>query len=118
VECRLPAVFTFDTALHQPRYTPFLTYLAGLRKNINKIDVETVLKPEEVSQVTKLLGLSQPKPRLKKGVKIDSALPASERIKLILSGGIKEKGSNIIEKPPDPSASDFVRFLEEKKITP
>jgi len=57
------------------------------------------------------LSISQPKPRLKKTATIDSKLSAHERMKLLMSGGVQQKGSKTIEKPPIDAAKEIIQFL-------
>jgi len=116
VECPTPALLTVDDKLNDPRYPSLPTYIAGLRKKIIKVEATELMKPQEASPATKILTVTQPKPRLKKGFSIGSSLSASERIKLILSGGVKEKGMKMLEEKPELSALEVVRFLQSNKI--
>ena len=58
-----------------------------------------------------VVGISQPKPRLKKTASIDSKLSAHERMKLLMSGGTQQKGSKTIEKAPPQAVAELVQFL-------
>ena len=60
--------------------------------------------------------ISQPKPRLKKTATIDSSLPPHERMKLIASGGVQDKRSSTVKKPPADAAAEIVKFLLEHGI--
>lgn len=117
VECPLPAVFTADESLAQPRYASLPTYIAGARKEIVELDAKWLgLELGNLKPTTQVQSISQPKPRLKKGFTIDSSLSVSDRLKSIMSGGIKEKKSELIEEPPEAAASKIIRFLTENKI--
>lgn len=112
LECSLPAVFTVETVLRKPIYPPLKTILAGLKKDIIKVDAKSLgidtcnLEPAVVT-----LSVTQPKPRLKKTATIDSKLSAHERMKLLMSGGVQHKGSKTVEKPPQAAAAEIVQFL-------
>lgn len=119
IHSRLPAVFTVDASLGRVRSIPLKTVLAGLKKKIVKSDIASLgLVAEDIKPVIDFLGISQPKPRLKKATVPDSHLPASERIKALLSGGISQKGTKMIEKPSEVAAAEMVCFLLDNGIVP
>jgi electron transfer flavoprotein beta subunit len=112
LECQLPAVFTIETVLRKPVYPRLKTILAGLKKNITMVDAKSLgidMKRIEPSMAS--VGISQPKPRLKKTATIDSKLSAQERMKLLMSGGMQQKGSKTVEKPPQAAAAELIQFL-------
>lgn len=112
LECVLPAVFTVETVLRKPIYPPLRTILAGLKKEIIKVDAKSLgIDAASLEPAVVTLGISQPKPRLKKTATIDSKLSPAERIKLITSGGIQQKGSKTVEKPPQAAAAEIIQFL-------
>ena len=112
VETPLPAVLTVDTVLTKPIYPRLRTILRGLRKNIVRHECpasdlhQGALQPAFSPPV-----ISQPKPRLKKTATIDSSLSPHERMKLIASGGVQDKGSKTVNKPPREAAAEIVQFL-------
>jgi len=123
VETPLPAVLAVDTVLTKPIYPKLQTILQGLKKEIATLDANALgidvshIDPGFSSPV-----LSQPKPRLKKTATLDSgpspALPpafklplAADRIKLIASGGVQDKGSKTVKKQPREAAAEIVEFL-------
>jgi len=117
VECPLPAVFTADESLAQPRYASLPTCIAGTKKEIAELDAKWLgLELGNLKPTTQVQSISQPKPRLKKGFSIDSSLSASDRLKSIMSGGIKEKKSATIEQPPEAAAGEIIRFLTQNRI--
>jgi len=117
VESSLPAVFTVETVLCKPVYPPLRTILAGLKKEITKLDAKTIgIDARNIPPTVSPLGISQPKPRLKKTATIDSSLSPAERMKLIISGGVQQKSSKTIEKQPDAAAAEIIRFLIDNGI--
>lgn len=48
---------------------------------------------------------------------IDSSLPARERIKLMMSGGVHNKESNIIGGSPQGIANRLVNYLIDNNVT-
>jgi electron transfer flavoprotein beta subunit len=116
VECPLPALLAVDKRLNKPRYVSIKRTKTKLR-NYSKLDSSSIESgPENIKPMTRCLAISQPKPRLKKGFTIDSNLPASERMKLILSGGLEKKEEKIINKPPEKSASQLLEFLFNNRV--
>jgi len=112
LECQLPAVFTVESALRSPVYPSLKTILAGLKKNITKVDAESLgIDVRSIEPAMAVVGISQPKPRLKKTSTIDSKLSAHERMKLLMSGGAQQKGSKTVEKPSQAAAADIIQFL-------
>jgi len=112
LECQLPAVFTVESALRSPVYPSLKTILAGLKKNITKVDAKSLgIDVKSIEPATAVVGISQPKPRLKKTATIDNKLSAHERMKLLMSGGAQQKGSKTVEKPPQAAAADIIQFL-------
>ena len=112
LECQLPAVFTVESVLRKPVYPPLKTILAGLKKSVTKIDAKSLgIDPRSIEPATAVVGISQPKPRLKKTATIDSKLSAHERMKLLMSGGTQQKGSKTIEKAPQQAVTELIQFL-------
>ncbi len=112
LECSLPAVFTVETVLRKPVYAPLKTILAGLKKEVKKVDAKALgIDARSIEPAVATLSISQPKPRLKKTATIDSKLSAHERMKLLMSGGVQQKGSKTIEKPPIDAAKEIIQFL-------
>ena len=118
VEISLPAVMGVDPNLNKPMYLSRRRLEAAARKPIIKQDAASLsIEPQDIKSMTTYLEFSQPKPRLKKGFTIDSSLPASERIGLILSGGgSKREKMRIMEKSPEESALALFNFLSEKDL--
>jgi electron transfer flavoprotein beta subunit len=112
LECQLPAVFAIETMLRKPVYPQLKTILAGLKKNITRIDAISLgIDMGSIEPAMAVVGISQPKPRLKKTATIDSRLSAHERMKLLMSGGMQQKGSKTIEKNPEAAAAELIQFL-------
>ena len=59
---------------------------------------------------------SFPRPRQKKGLTIDSSLPAEERIKAMMAGGVSQRESHIIEGSPQIIGDRLAKYLESQKI--
>ncbi|TET86619.1 MAG: electron transfer flavoprotein beta subunit/FixA family protein [Dehalococcoidia bacterium] len=117
VESPLPAVFTVDSVLTKPIYPPLRTILAGLKKKITRLDAKAAgIDVKDIERTVAPLGISQPKPRLKKTATIDSSLSPAERMKLIISGGVQQKGSKTIEKLPETAAAEIIQFLIDNDI--
>jgi electron transfer flavoprotein beta subunit len=93
IRCPLPAVFMVDRDLNEPRYASLPTFLSGLKKDIILLDPFALdINFRTYKPTVKLIELSPPKPRTKRGssLKIASLSP-QERLKAIMTGVMKEK---------------------------
>ena len=114
-EILLPALLAVELDLNEPRYASLPSLMVSLRQNIKEFNLEALnLSSEEVGlkgSKTKLVTLSTPKPRPKKTFTPDSSLSAQERMKLIISGGITEKKTDLIEGSPKELGYKFIEFI-------
>lgn len=116
LKCPTPAVLAVEKGLNEPRYVSLGKQRSTLQIEIRRVGAsELALEPADMEPMTKRLALSQVRPRLKKGFIIDSSLPASERVALILSGGFK-KTEKIVEKKPPDLARELMDFLVKNRI--
>jgi len=112
IETPCPAVLTIDSVLGKPIYPRLRTILAGLKKDIATVDAKSLgIDLNNIDKVSEIGEITQQKPRLKKTASIDTSLSASERMKLIISGGVSDKSTKVIVKPAPESASEIVQFL-------
>jgi len=122
VEVILPAVLAIEVDLNEPRYASLPSLMTGLRKDIKEVDLKALgLSYEEVGPKgakTRTVTLSLPKPRPKKVFTPDSHLSAEERLRLIMSGGVTQKQSDLLEGDPGNIASNVVKFLGQQKLLP
>jgi electron transfer flavoprotein beta subunit len=120
VEVSVPCLLTVDPLLDQPRYPSVGSIRMAQRREIEQYDrASLVLSLEEVGSAgskTHIRKLSVNKPRPKRLFTPDSSLPAAERIRLIMSGGMTEKKDNLLEGNPAELASELVQFLRQVKI--
>lgn len=120
IEVFLPALFTVELDLNEPRYASLPSLMAGLRKDIMEYSREALgLSYGEVGSEgsrTRTTALSLPKPRPKKIFTPDSHLSAEERLRLVISGGITQKQSDVLEGDLGKISSTVVQFLSEKKF--
>ncbi|MBN1176245.1 MAG: electron transfer flavoprotein subunit beta/FixA family protein [Dehalococcoidales bacterium] len=122
IEVSLPVLFTVELDLNEPRYASLPSLMAGLRKDITECNREKLgLSYGEVGSEgarTRTTGLSNPKPRPKKIFTPDSRLSAEERLRLVISGGVTQKQSDVLEGDPGKIAKTVVQFLSEKQFLP
>jgi electron transfer flavoprotein beta subunit len=117
VRCSLPALFTVDTALNPPRYPTYPQHRKAWKMEIIRWSVSDLGLEEPLEPRVKILGLSPPRPRPKKIFTPDSNLPAMERMKLLMSGGITtKKSSETVEESPESAASKVIDFLHNEEI--
>jgi electron transfer flavoprotein beta subunit len=117
MEILLPAVFTVELDINEPRYASLPSLMAGLRKEIIECGRETLgLSLSEADSRTETVAFSLPKPRPKKIFTPDSQLSAEERLRLVISGGVTQKQSDVLEGSASSIAKTVVQFLNEKKF--
>jgi len=122
VEVGVPCLLTVDALLDKPRYPSVHSIRAAQRRKIEQYDRASLgLSLEEVGSAgskTHAIKLSVSKPRPKRLFTPDSSLPAAERIRLIMSGGMTEKKENRLEGNPAGLASELIQFLRQEKTLP
>jgi electron transfer flavoprotein beta subunit len=122
MEVALPALLTVEADLNEPRYASLPSLMAGLRAPVKEYDLKTLgLSYEETGAQgvkTRTVALSTPKPRPKKVFTPASNLSAEERLRLIISGGVTQKQSDVLEGDPAGIASIVVQFLQAKNFVP
>ena len=121
MEVTLPALLSVEVDLNEPRYAGLPSLMAGLRKDIREYNLKSLgLSYDEACQgiKTRTITHSAPKPRPKKVFTPDSSLSAEERLRLIISGGVEQKHSDVLEGDPENIASTVVQFLKQKNFIP
>jgi len=117
VYCPLPALFTVDPALNHPRYPTFPQRRRARRMEITCWTGEDLDLVSPAKAFIDVRSLTPPRPRPKKIITPSSNLPAMERIRLLMSGGISDKkSSEIIEDSAEVAASRIIDFLYQEKI--
>lgn len=103
VECSLPAVFTTDEELNQPRYISILKTLMVNGQEITRFDAKSLgMESGDIKPKVEILSYSSPKPRLKKGGVAargpSASLSAHERMKMLMkgSGGSKKQVTKLL----------------------
>lgn len=116
----LPALLTVEVELDELRYASLPSLMASLKEDIKEYDLRALgLSYEEVGSKgskTRVVSLSLPKPRPKKLFTPDSSLPAAERMRLVMSGGVTEKRKDLFEGSPKELSSKLVEFLKQTNI--
>ena len=120
VECSLPAVFTVERGLNEPRYPALEDLLEANEKEIecwNPRALEIV--PDRMQCRTRVVKVTPPKPRTKKIAAPASSMSAQDRIQMLMGGGAgrkKKEDTKVVELPPRQAAEKAVEFLVEKKL--
>jgi electron transfer flavoprotein beta subunit len=115
IRCPLPAVVTIDPGMNNPRYASLPLYMEALTLAIEQRDTSAVSLKRGKPKL-EITALALPRPRLKKGITIDSSLPPKERIKLLMTGGVSYKEGNIIEGSPEEIADRLVSYFMSNNI--
>jgi electron transfer flavoprotein alpha/beta subunit len=117
MEIQLPAVFAVELDLNEPRYASLPSLIDGLRQDIIECGRENLgLSHGEADSRTETTTFSLPKPRPKKIFTPDSQLSAEERLRLVISGGVTQKQSDVLEGNANNIATTVFQFLNEKKF--
>lgn len=120
VECSLPAVFTVERGLNEPRYPTLESLLEAGEKEIERRDPSVLeIEPDLMHCRTRVVKVTPPKPRTKKIAAPDSSLSAQDRIQMLMGGGAgnkKKEDTKIVELPPHQAAEKALEFLVEKKL--
>ena len=113
IECPLPALLTVEMGLNDPRYPTLPRRLLAEKTKVQVIDAFSLnsgVGQEE--ELTKVLSMSQPRPKPRKVFLPDSNLSAVEKVNLMMSGGLSQKkDDNLIEGPEDQLADKIIEFL-------
>jgi len=117
VECPLPALFTVEAALNEPRYPSLPCYMEALTADVPHIDLRDLdIMPTWLGEESapKVLQLSPPRPRPKTIFTPDGKLPAYQRIEVTLQGTVSKRKGVLIEGPLEELADKLVQFLVER----
>ncbi len=117
VECEVPALFSVDRGLNDPRYPTLPNLLRALKQKIESWGPELFdLTLDDLKPMTEVLEINYPRPRPKRTVAPDSHLNGYERTLFLLSGSRVEKAGLILEGSPEELVSGTIQFLNEKGI--
>lgn len=118
IECSLPALFTVERGMNEPRYPALPNRLRAQKQKIEQIAVS--LHDPALGTESGLGGLpnfAPPRLKPKKVFTPDSRLSASERMRLIMSGGGKTaKKGDLIEGTPEKAAEAIMNVLVREKM--
>ena len=117
VECDLPALFTVERSMNDPRYPTVRNRLLAERLEVEEINAKSLnINMDPGMSLSKCMRLSPPRPKPKKVFTPDSRLSARERMQFIMSGGMAGKNSDLFEGPPEEMADKIMEVLIQEKI--
>lgn len=117
VESGVPALFTVEKGLNEPRYPTLPNLLRALDQGIECWHrAHLNLQVSDFQPMTEVVEVHYPRPRPKRIAAPDSRLNGFERTLELLSESKAEKKGNILQGPPETMASEIVRFLIENAI--
>ena len=118
LECPIPAVFAVEPEMEPPAYAPLPGWLEATTTEITRMDGNTLnldaQQMRTVSGRSQLVKMSLPRPRPKKTFTFDSNLSAEERMELIMSGGLQQGKSDILEGKPQDLAKKLMEVLTKE----
>jgi electron transfer flavoprotein beta subunit len=114
-QCRLPALFTTDLLLNEPRYPTLPGRKLAARYDIEIVQQVTMSSESQTSRVTAVT-----KPPPKKIFIPTGTLSPAERIRMLTQGSVARKSSqgNMLEGNPDDIARKTLDFLKSKRLLP
>ena len=122
LESTLPVLLTVDVDLVTPRYPALPAWLAALQANVETVDLSALGIPRDrVGQrgsLTRVLNLAPPRPRPKRIFTPSSSLSAKDRMKAILSGGVSQRKSSLLDGTPAEVTRQVVDFLTKERAMP
>lgn len=120
VEVRLPALLAFKAEAAEPRYVAMRWLEDARRKTIPARKVEATQTPPTLPRWPENERCVPPRARVKQKFAPDSSLPAAERVKMIMSGGLSPQvsgaSSNVLEGDPDYLSEQLFRFLKHHEL--
>ncbi|MGB5158388.1 electron transfer flavoprotein subunit beta/FixA family protein [Desulfobacterium sp. N47] len=116
IECDLPVLFTTEMALNDPRYPALARRLLAEKTNIEILDAASFAGNAE--GLTNVLKFSQPRPKTRKTFAPDSNLSATDRLKLMMTGGggSSKEASDVLDGSSDELADHILKYLIREKI--
>lgn len=118
IRSSIPAVFSVNRMINEPRYVSFRRYQRASKERISEINPHSlVLEDLRDESPVAMVGLSPPSAMPQPIFTPDSSLPAAERIRLILSAGISDKGrAHFLEGSLEEVVSEALDFLVERGL--
>lgn len=113
VESALPAVVCVMDNINTPQYISIKKYLNVSDKNIVKESVTASLSDSAEIQVVQQ---GWPKPRARKIAMPDTAMSAAERMKFMMTGGLKKQQGNIYSGNVNGAVERIIQSLREENI--
>ncbi len=118
VECSLPALLAFEPGIRQPRYASLPRVLRAQRAPVDVMTPESLgvdLSELQVrASLTTFARRSLPRPRPKKTFNMESGLSAEQRMELLMSGGLRQGKSDLLEGPAPDVAKKLTDILGVK----
>jgi len=120
VEVCLPVLLTVDIEVAVARYASLPALMAAQTQQIEQLDLRALGLPSmEVGALgarMQTLKFTPPKPRRKKLFTPEASLSATEKISMLMTGGIAEKKTEFLEGEPKKIAATLVQFLAQQKL--
>jgi electron transfer flavoprotein beta subunit len=117
VESEIPAVFSVEKGLNEPRYPRLPNLLWALDQRTECWDRELLgLQISDFQPMTEVAEVLYPRLRPKRIAAPGSHLNGFERTLCLLSGSRTEKKGNVLEGLPEMMASEIVQFLKENRV--
>jgi electron transfer flavoprotein beta subunit len=118
MECPLPALLSLEAGINQPRYSALPEFMQALQSPIQVLGMNDLgLSYSDVgsnASMTNLVRFSVPRPRTKKKLEIGGSLSPEDRLRMLSSGGISEKKSDVWEGSAKDLAKRFANLLKKE----
>lgn len=120
LKCDLPALLAVEATVNEQRYASLPSLINAIRADIEEYSPADLgysqIQLEREVLKNKLVSFSPPKPRAKKIFTPSSNLSAADRMRMLLSGGVAERKSELLQGNPEKIADNIMEFLSTQKI--
>ena len=117
VECPLPAVIGGEPGIREPGYVSVWAQREAMRRKIETRPVASFNMGCQAAPLTRVVDLTQPRPRVKKTPRPDAQMSAAQRINFILGGGMaKKEKALLLEGPLEKMVDQVLDTLEREGI--
>ena len=119
VRCTLPCILTVEKDCNEPRQASLPGLIESRRKDIVTWNAESSpIDSQSAACSSEEIRFTTPHKRVKKTMTIDTVLSAADRMKMIMSGGLSQKGAKdqLLKGDINKMARDLITIFEKRGI--
>ncbi len=119
LRCGLPALFTVHPTMNAPRRPSFPAAVAALEAEVPVWGLAQLGLAEdqvgETGSMSTMVALAPPRPRPRVTMRMDSSLDPAQRMRLLMSGGVKEKSGLMLEGDARDLAARVIEIIKRRQ---